>query len=432
MVATRSMTQRSSVVSRPKKVDQSPYLSFIFRAAEVADQVPVWSPYPHARDRVLRAFWRTEKMTQTAITSTVMRYASMEWSLSGPPLTREVAHDFLNLVQDGYGLSSLISRTWLDVFTQDNGGFWQIIRSGNSPDSECIGLKHLDAAKCRRTGVYDQPVVYWDDLNQPHVLRWYEVCDFVDLPASEEIAYGASASCAVSRILEDARYMRDVAIYQHEKVSGRNPRAIHFIGGVSGRALKKALEDHKILSENKGSLYIDPPIVPGNDPTATVSAVTLEMASLYDGFDEDKAKRWFYVALSNAIGVDYQEFAPMPAGNLGTSQQSNTLSMKGNAKGPALFQAAISHAMNYRGILPRGVEFNYYERDPIFEAAQLDLRIKRGQDRTLRLDKGELTPAMARQLAVQDGDLPAEYLALAEPPESLYASNLLSTGPGGG
>lgn len=377
----------------------------------------------------MRQFWKTEDMLKTAISSTVQRYAAMEWSLKGSPLTRDVAHDMLNMVEDSKGLSMLISRLWLDVFTQDNGGFVNIIRSSDSRNAPTVGLKHLDSERCRRTGVYDQPVVYWDDNNIAHVLKDYQVEDFVDLPAPENAAFGAGL-CAVSRILEDARYMRDTAIFAHEKVSGRNPRAIHFVGGVSGRAMRRALEDHKRLSENKGQMYIDPPIIPGNDPTATVSKVTLEMASLYDGFTEDSAKRWFYIALANAIGIDSQDLLPLPGGNLGTSQQSNNLSMKGNTKGPALFQQLISHFMNYRGVLPSNVEFDYRERDPTFEMFELQQANLRATNRSIRGKSGELTPQMMRQLAVRDGDLPVEYLALAG--EQELAPQLLSIGPGGG
>lgn len=423
-------TKYRSVVSRPTRVSSNgaPFINFIFRAAEVADAIPLWSTNPAARDRLLKTFWKTEDMLKTAIFSMVARYAAMRWTLTGPPRTRSSAFDVLNGVEDAYGWEVWLQKLWLETLTQDNGGFTQVIRTEDSPDAPMVSLKHLESARCRRTGVLDQPVVYWDDNNLPHILKDYQVADFVHLVAPEERAYGAGMS-AVSLILEDARYMRDVAIYAHEKVSGRNPRAVHFVGGVSGKAMRKALEDHKALSENKGALYIDPPIIPGNDPTATVSKVTLEMASLYDGFDEDKAKRWFYVALCNALGVDYQEFLPLPAGNLGTSQQSNILSMKGNTKGPALFQAQITHFMNYRGVLPRSVRFDYLERDPSFEAARLTQANLRATNRAIRLKSGEITDAIARQLAVRDGDLPEEYLSLVG--ESNLDPSLVSIGPGG-
>lgn len=407
-------------------------MSFIFRAATIADECPPWSPVPYARDRVLREFWKSEDILKTSIFVTVARYAAMQWSVIGPPLLREVAHDTLNMVEDGKGMQALISKVELDCLTQDNGGWVNIIRSENSSDSPMVSLKHLDSSRCRRTGVYDQPMVYWDALDAPHVMQDYQCEDFVDFPAPEDRAYG-SQMCAVSRIIEDARYIRDTAIFTHEKVSGRNPRAIHFVGGVSGKSVRKALEDHKRLSEAKSQFYVDPPIIPGNDPTATVSKVTLEMASLYDGFSEDSAKRWYYQAVANALGVDSQDLIPLPGGNLGTSQQSNNLSMKGNTKGPALFQGSWTHFMNYKGVLPRDATFSYAERDPSLEMAELQMANLRAKNRQIRLGTqvapGELTPAMARQLAVRDGDLPVEFLAMVG--EQPFDLSLFSSGPGG-
>lgn len=434
MVATR----HSPVISRPKKPRESgsPYLSFIFRAAEIADACPAWTTDPHlrrSRDKVLRAFWKTEDILKTAIYSTSVRYAAMEWSVMGPTGPRDAAHDMLNMCEDGKGLWATIIKTQVDEFTQDNFGFVNIVRTADDPAAPVVSLHQLDSARCVRTGVYDRPVVYWDSDNNPHVLKDYQVEDFGDFPAPEDEAYNGGM-CAVSRVLEDARYMRDVAVFQHEKVSGRNPRAVHFVGGVSGRNLRKALDDHKELSQRKGQLYIDPPIVPGNDPTTTVSKVTLEMASLYDGFDDDKAKRWFYQVVANALGVDSQDLVPLPGGNLGTSQQSNNLSMKGNTKGPALFQLRWTHFMNYRGILPASVGFSYAERDPVLELQQLQQQEVGIRNLVAMMGTanapGFITPEVARQLAVRQGYIPAEYLTLFG--EEVFGPQLLSIGPGGG
>src|SRR5690348_1931426 len=108
MVAIRA--RHSSIISRPKRVDKSPFISFILRAAQIADECPVWSPVPYARDRVLREFWKSEDILKTAIFATVARYAAMEWSVVGPPLLRAAAHDMLNQVEDGKGMPALISK----------------------------------------------------------------------------------------------------------------------------------------------------------------------------------------------------------------------------------------------------------------------------------------------------------------------------------
>jgi hypothetical protein len=105
--------------------------------------------------------------------------------------------------------------------------------------------------------------------------------------------------------------------------------------------------------------------------------------------------------------TDYQEFAPLPGGNLGTSAQSYILHMKSKGKGPALFQKVMSHFLNFR-VLPDNVEFRFDEPDPDAEKEQVEIAKLRAEERAVRIQSQEITPAVARQMAKDSGDLAPE------------------------
>jgi hypothetical protein len=222
-------------------------------------------------------------------------------------------------------------------------------------------------------------------------------------------------NCAVSRMLRAAQILRDISIYKKEKISGRFTRAVHLIGGIQTRVIEDAFAKQQAAADASGLMrYIQPVILGSLDPTATVSVATLQLANLPDGFDEETNMRWYINQLALAFGSDYQDFAPLPAGNLGTSQQSVTLDRKGRGKGTRLFMTMVEHIFNHHGILPSTVKFEYTEHDISEEASMAQLRAQRSTTRATRIASGELTPQVAREIAVDEEDLDEKYLVELE------------------
>jgi hypothetical protein len=153
-----------------------------------------------------------------------------------------------------------------------------------------------------------------------------------------------------------------------------------------------------------------PPVVMGTvDPTAEVRLVTIELKGVPEGYDPEKDTKWYIAVLALAFGCEYQDLAPLPGGGLGTSQQSTVLHLKARGKGPELFQKMVEHKLNFY-ILPRNVQFQFTEKD--FEAMGIEATVRksRAETRAVRITSGEITPAIARQLAEDEGDLKHEYL----------------------
>ena len=404
-----------SVVEFPSASEQQRpgIVSLVFNIAEAADSIPAWGTDLKARDRELRSFWKTEPILASAVYSVATRIAVLEWQIKNADPhkpkqknTIAAATRMLANADRGNGWQVFMMKLLTDVYTQDNGAFIEVIRRENRPDSPVIGIAHLDAARCTRTGDPRAPVIYEDRWGRPHLLLWYQVVTVEEMPSPEESMYGAQV-CAVSRALRAAQIIRDIAIYKKEKVSGNFARAINFVSGVTESDLKAALARAQEQMLNQGLYrYQQPQIIATIDPTAELRTATIDLASLPDHFDEEQTMRWYIAQLALAFGVDYQEFAPLPGGALGSSEQSEILHLKARGKGPAAMINRIEHIINDYRLIPANVRFEFKSVDSRADEELATARYTRGRDRALRLDAGELTPRAAVELAVLDGDLP--------------------------
>ena len=407
----------ASVVDFPKPKERSGVNRYIMTIASMADDITPWSITPFSRDRQLKRFWSTEPMMASAVYASTARVSSFQWELVPADPTSRKPKNTINAVTNmlmrsdyGRGWISLITKTLEDIYTQDNGGFWLLIRAEDRPDSPVLNIAPLDSSKCERTGNFKVPVVYTDRWGKEHWLNWYQVLTLEEFPSSDEEAYGVQI-CAVSRALRAAQILRDIEIYKHEKVSGQFSRAIHLVSGVTQGEIDDASVISREQSLNLGAVrYSQPIIIPGIDPTAGIDVKTIDLATLPDSFDEDSTMKWYVAQLAMAFGVDYQELAPLPGGNLGSSQQSQILHMKTQGKGPALIMGIIENAINNNSILPKTVKFQFKMQDLQAEQNKAEIGFLRAKDRVLRVKSGELDLQSARELAVLSGDLP-EYMA---------------------
>lgn len=409
--------ERHSVIKQPDDIMGGSIQEIILNFATAADEFPAWGTQPARRDMLLRNFWPSEPILASAMTNMVAKYASLGWRLEGPPKTVKQTQLQLQYVEHGEGMAALRSKIALDLFSQDNGAFMEVVRTHDSPDAIWVSLNHLDSGRCIRTGRREEPVIYYDKDEKPHKLKWYQVICMSEMPSPIERMRGMQY-CAVTRLLRAAQIMKDISIYEQEKISGRFVRAIHFISGVTQRAVRDALNQSNEDANNQRLLhYMEPIIIATLDPTSQVTKQTIEMATLPDHFDKEVFMRWYINQLALAFATDYQEFAPLPAGNLGTSQQSQILHLKSKGKGPALFMTMFERALNFHNVLPATVHFAFGEQDTDVDIQKAELKATRAATRAARIASGEITPEIARQEAVDDGDLKPEYVAAIGEPD---------------
>lgn len=405
--------ERKTVIDSPPVAErQAPRAhTYLLQVAEASQSITPWGFNPVLRDRELRSFWHSESWMASVVYSVSIRNASFAWEIVGsnpeknqPRNTIGAVERILKSSDRGRGWKHLILKTCEDIYTQDNGAFWEIIRRGSSKNAPVINIAHLDAAQCRRTGDPKYPVIYYDRHGKEIVLPHWRVRMLEELPSPVEGAYNMQY-CAVSRALMAAEIIQSISTYKLEKVSGNFTRSIDAISGITQNNIDDALMLAEEQNLNKGQYRFSlPVIVPGLDPTHSLSHVHIDLASLPDNFDEDTSFKWYVAQLAAAFGVDYQEIAPLMTGNLGSSQQSEIMHLKTRGKGPALIMGMFEDVIN--GLIPNNVEFKFKEQDIRSEREKAETRFTRVKARSMQIKSGELTPEAAREMAVLDGDIP--------------------------
>lgn len=402
--ADRSVIERPLATATPSSGGASDILWYV---ADAASDIIPWGKQPKARDRQLRGFVPTESYFASALGSVCARNAGFSWELTGPPRLTARMQDVLENANLGEGWHDFITKLSFDLYTQDSAAFMEIVRDRDSPDGVVIGINHLDAARCWHTGSPEAPVLYQDRKNRYHLLKWYQVVTLPEMPTPIEHFYGMQM-CALTRMLKAAEIIKNVTQYKMEKTGGRFNKAIHLIAGITQQQMDDALKAQTMDADMQGLFrYVQPIITASVDPKATIDVKTLELASLPDGWDEEITWKHYISIIAMAFLSDFQDFAPLPGGGLGTSAQSQVLHMKSRGKGPALFQKLISHALNFR-VFPKAVEFSWAEQDIEAEQMEAEVKMTRAQTYKLYFETNILPEPQLRQLALDNGDISQE------------------------
>lgn len=388
-------------------------MAFTWNLGSAADAISQWGLQPAYRDRQLRDFWPTEPYLAGAVASVSYRNATLDWEIKGPDVLAKAVTDMLlsAIAGDYFGWVPFVEKLSQDLYTQDNGAFVELIRDpGTDANSQfknenapVIGIAHLDAGQCMRTGDPQTPVIYTDRGGTRHKMAWYNVIPFADYPSAIERMNGIGY-CAVTRCLRMSQIMKSIFLYKDEKVSGRHYKQLHFVSGVSRQEIKDEMKRGQEEANNSGLVrFILPSILASLDPEKPVSTATIDLASLPDNFDLDQEMKWYISGLAIAFGVDYQEFAPLPGGNIGSGQQSMILHRKTSGKNPAVFMRTLIDGFRNYGVFPRNVEMRFNDKDEQEELERQEVRTKAIEETAISVRSGILSPAAARKNLVARG-----------------------------
>jgi len=346
------------------------------------------------------------------------KVAALDFELKGADKAVTRYRNVLMSSDFGVGWVDFCQKITLDYFVSDNGTMIELLRPPNSQATTPVyGLAHLDSQRCNRTGKPEVPIRYRTVSrgNKYRSLKWWQVIHMADMPSPREELKGVGY-CAVSRILRAAQILRDIGLHKRQKLAGKRIPAIMFVQGIRRNAVQAALNTTIEEQRSTGlSHYTSPAIVASPDPSRPVDVKLIELAGLPDGYEEDTTLKWYIATLALGFGTDYNEFAPLPGGGLGTATQSTEMAARARGKGPGVILQQLEFAINWF-VLPESVEFQFASTDPIAEAEKMQQRLQRGRDRAVRLYRGELTPEQALRLAVMDGDAPEEFLNDPEQP----------------
>lgn len=389
---------------------------FTWNLGSAADAITPWGKNVKRRDKELRDFWPSETYLAGALSSVCSQRATMDWEIMGPnERIVQILTDMLNAAIGPAGQEI----GWIpyemggcqDLYSQDNGRFEEIIRDpgidGASKFKEekapVIGLAHLDAAQCTRTGDPKTPVLYTDKDGHVHKMPWYSVMVSSDFPSPIRSMHGVG-HCSVTRALRMAQIMRSIEIFKDEKISGRQFKEINFISGVGRQDIKDEMLRGQEEANNQGQIrFILPAMVASLDPEKPVSVATVNLANLPEGFDLNQEMEWYIAGLALAFGVDYQEFAPLPGGNIGSSEQSMMLHRKTSGKSPAVYMNKKVQAYHNYGVLPRGYTLQYNDKNEQEELERQKVRTMAMEEAAIAVGKDILSPEAAARSLVARG-----------------------------
>ena len=399
--ATKQVYPKASLSSLPTNGWYS------WEIASSTDSIFPWGKNVLKRDQQLREFWPTEPFLAGAFSSVCFNRASLGWEIRHSSTKVEQAvTDMLNSALAGseIGWTSFELRGTQDLYGTDNGRFIELIRDpGMDANSKfkgekapVVGIGHLDSNSCQRTGDPEFPVLYTDRSSKIHKMKWYEVIPFSEFPSPIEKMNGVGV-CSLSRVIRLSQIMRSIMIYKDEKISGRQFKQMHFVSGVSKQSITDEMQRGQEEADNQGALrFVLPAIIASLDPEKPVSTATIELASLPDGFDYDQEMQWYISGLALGFGVDYQEFAPLPGGNIGSSSQSEILSRKAKAKGQSTYIKKMVEGFKVYGALPRGAELVYSDIDEQEELEKQAVRTAALEEYAIAARSFILTPDASR------------------------------------
>ena len=230
------------------------------------------------------------------------------------------------------------------------------------------------------------------------------------MPSARAELYGVGF-CAASRCYKTIAKLAAIEQMIYEFVTGSGATKLAFINGLSPTTLEGIIRAGEADARARGLLYYLGTILAALQSDAPVNISEILLKQLPSGFVPKEERDNAYLIYANAIGVPVQDIQPLSGQGLGTGTQSVILQEQSRGIGLAAFLKWWEQTVSDR-ILPATTELAFDdENDLRDQKARAEARSMRGADRAARIASGEISPAVARQLAADDNDLPQELLA---------------------
>ncbi|MFA4974448.1 MAG: hypothetical protein WC683_17720, partial [bacterium] len=294
------------------------------------------------------------------------------------------------------------------------GGFMEVIGDGDPAgpiEGRPLGLAHLDSLRCTRTGDPTYPVTYNTPDERLYKLHRSRVVYVSSLPSAREEMHGVGL-CAVSRCLNVAQNLVDIATYKQEKLGSRPWRGILLGRGVDTAAIEDVLSIAGEQLDAAGmSIYSRFPVLGNLEPDADLRLV--DLSSPPDGFNEEVDTRLGMFAIAMAFGVpvrwiwpaqttgatkadaEYQHIAGL-GGGIGLLLRTLTVMLGGDPRG--------SHHSSGK-FLPSHLKLIFDFQDDQQDAERARTQEQRAKVRTTNLEAGVVNVRTAREQALEAGDL---------------------------
>lgn len=370
-----------------------------------------WSP---ARDYALRATLFAEDMWASAVAKAITTQAALGWTVTDSADSQQRVkrqQDQYLFANGGQGWVVFLQMYLQDVLTTDNGGHEEIVRAASAAGSRVLGRVHLDSGRCRRTGDVERPIIYMDLRGYEHEMRAHQVSSYADMPSAMASAFGVG-NCAAGRVYRTIYKLAALEQYVTEKITGRRPMAIDIVNGISPTQLEDAIATADSQRTAQGfQQFMGSVIIPSIVKDAVASGYRIDLAGLPDGFNAKEERDNAYVKYANALGVSVTQIQPLSGQGLGNAGQSQVLDDQAETAGALIAWRKWWEQNENTHLTPTTTVFSWTVNDLREQKAEAEVKKLRAETRKMMIETGEISPAIARQIAVDDGDLSAEIVA---------------------
>lgn len=398
-----------------------------------------WSP---ARDWALVNSVEKESMWAAAVARTATKFAAHGYIVSdSTDSTRKVAasQELLKRANGGEGWVPFALKVVQDLLLPDNGVFIRIRRQGDETvkvrvkaqqlvsgtprqgfaeasvtvapsGAKITGLYHLDSLRCIRTGNLAYPLRYMPVNGMQQILRWDQVLMYADQPSPRAELFGVGRSAA-DRAYKTIAKLAAMEQLVYENLTGGGANKLVFLQGINDPTLQAILRSGQADAQARGLVYYLGTILGAIPSDTPISMVEVKLKELLTNFVPKDERDNGYLIYANCIGVPVQDIQPLSGQGLGTGTQTVVLQEAGQGIGIAAFIKWWEQTVSDR-VLPATTELQFIdEHDMRDQKARAEVQKMRADTRKVQIDSGEISPAMARQLAVDSEDLPEELVA---------------------
>ena len=243
------------------------------------------------------------------------------------------------------------------------------------------------------------------------ILRWDQVLMYADQPSPRAELFGVG-SCAAGRCYKTIAAVAAMTQLMYENLTGGGANKLVFLQGINDPTLQAILASGKADAQSRGLVYYLGTILGAIPSDTPISSVEIRLKELLGGFDPKQVQDNAYLIYANNIGVPVQSIQPLSGQGLGTGTQ--TVILEDASKGQGALPAFLKwweQTVSDR-VLPATTELSFNdENDQRDQKLRAEVQKLRADTRAAQIASGEISPAMARQLAVDAEDLPQEMVA---------------------
>lgn len=389
--------------------------------ARAGSTMPLW--WSPMRDIKLSQFWKRSDHLSGAIytmeakmTSIDFRVEARDSSVKRHVQEAEYTTELLRLSAEfGDGWVAFFAR-WIEEYvTQDNGAFAEVIGAGD-PAGPIVGapmsLRHLDSARCQRTGDPIYPVIYTDLNGKRYKMHFTRIIMASQMTSPRREMFGVGF-CGVSRAINIAQTMIDILSYKQEKLGSRPHRAIVITkGGLDPEDVRVAFQMAEADMDSQGLSRYSKIVIAGDATMPEADMKLVELSSLPDGFDERTSMELGMATIALALGMDARELFPA-AGSGATRADALLQHLKQRGKAPGQILQVMEHQINYK-FLPPHLKMVFDFQDDAQDRQTAEIKKVRADARSVEISSGSVNTRTARMHMADSNDITRTQFEMME------------------